>query len=211
MNDLTLPSSTVSRRWRRRRGIVASREGRETHLQFKSADENGQCQLQQFFNACKGIPQVISPVAAESMDLAESETVTRLPHIHTNVSKMNNEPGVIGEASSSNDSGDQQFNHQITTVVTTLPSAPPMDYTIKEDDPIHYPKIDVSHIDSSKEEVVKEDLSCVICLDAPIEGACVPCGHMAGCISCLKEIKANKWACPVCRAQIDQVVRLYSV
>ncbi|RVW33389.1 putative E3 ubiquitin-protein ligase XBAT35 [Vitis vinifera] len=53
--------------------------------------------------------------------------------------------------------------------------------------------------------------SCVICLDAPIEGACIPCGHMAGCMSCLNEIKAKKWGCPVCRAKIDQVVKLYSV
>ncbi|GJS72725.1 ankyrin repeat-containing protein [Tanacetum coccineum] len=27
---------------------------------------------------------------------------------------------------------------------------------------------------------------CVICLDAPVEGALIPCGHMAGCMSCLK-------------------------
>ncbi|KAM7466580.1 hypothetical protein LguiB_014142 [Lonicera macranthoides] len=53
--------------------------------------------------------------------------------------------------------------------------------------------------------------SCVISLDAPVEGACVPCGHMAGCMSCLNEIKAKKWGCPVCRAKIDQVIRLYAV
>ncbi|KAF9607610.1 hypothetical protein IFM89_037538 [Coptis chinensis] len=30
--------------------------------------------------------------------------------------------------------------------------------------------------------------SCAICLDAPIEGACIPCGHMPGCMSCLSNI-----------------------
>ncbi|KAH7844912.1 hypothetical protein Vadar_032985 [Vaccinium darrowii] len=54
-------------------------------------------------------------------------------------------------------------------------------------------------------------LSCVICLDAPVEGACVPCGHMTGCMSCLNEIKGRNWGCPVCRTQIDQVIRLYAV
>jgi hypothetical protein len=34
---------------------------------------------------------------------------------------------------------------------------------------------------------------------------------MVGCMSCLKEIKAKKWGCPVCRATINQVVRLYAV
>lgn len=53
--------------------------------------------------------------------------------------------------------------------------------------------------------------TCVICLDSRVEGACIPCGHMAGCMSCLNEIKAKNWGCPVCRAKIDQVVRLYSV
>ncbi|KAG1361832.1 putative E3 ubiquitin-protein ligase XBOS34 [Cocos nucifera] len=52
---------------------------------------------------------------------------------------------------------------------------------------------------------------CVICLDAPVEGACIPCGHMAGCMPCLKEIKAKNWGCPVCRAKIDQIVKLYAV
>ena len=53
--------------------------------------------------------------------------------------------------------------------------------------------------------------SCAICFEAPIEGACIPCGHMAGCMACLNEIKARKGDCPVCRGKINQVVRLYAV
>jgi hypothetical protein len=53
--------------------------------------------------------------------------------------------------------------------------------------------------------------TCVICLDAPVEGACIPCGHMAGCMSCLKDIESKKWGCPICRAPINQVIRLYAV
>lgn len=53
--------------------------------------------------------------------------------------------------------------------------------------------------------------TCTICLDAPVEGACVPCGHMVGCMSCLKEIRTKKWGCPICRTKINQVVRLYAV
>ncbi|KAK6929768.1 Ankyrin repeat, partial [Dillenia turbinata] len=98
------------------------------------------------------------------------------------------------------------------------PSAPAIADAIVDDDPIHYPSIDL--IDSgpvdlptpsaeklpaqSAERKDNESNSCVICLDAPIEGACIPCGHMAGCISCLKQIKVKKWGCPVCRAKIDQ-------
>ncbi|XP_019181423.1 PREDICTED: putative E3 ubiquitin-protein ligase XBAT34 [Ipomoea nil] len=99
-----------------------------------------------------------------------------------------------------------------------IPSAPPLD-----DGPVHYPSIDSTPVDFSSQTVeaaaVRTDedrdrpgaSSCVICLDAPVEGACIPCGHMAGCMSCLNEIKAKKWGCPVCRAKIDQVIRLYAV
>lgn len=106
----------------------------------------------------------------------------------------------------------------------SIPSAPPLEDSVIEDGPIHYPSIDDSPLDfapppvetkdaghAGKDESGTSSSSCVICLDAPIEGTCIPCGHMAGCMSCLNEIKAKKWGCPVCRAKIDQVVRLYAV
>lgn len=53
--------------------------------------------------------------------------------------------------------------------------------------------------------------SCSICWEAAVEGACVPCGHMAGCMGCLNEIKTKKGECPVCRCPINQVIRIYAV
>ncbi|KAL5848861.1 hypothetical protein ACOSQ4_006874 [Xanthoceras sorbifolium] len=105
-----------------------------------------------------------------------------------------------------------------------IPSAPPVANEIIEDGPIQYPSIDLGPVDipsttveklpTSTSEMKNDEgasSSCVICLDAPVEGACVPCGHMAGCMSCLNEVKAKKWGCPVCRAKINQVIRLYVV
>lgn len=104
------------------------------------------------------------------------------------------------------------------------PSAPPIADAEFDSGPIHYPSIDPLPVDLSSPAVEtlptaavgkKQDdeasSSCVICLDAPVEGACIPCGHMAGCMSCLNDIKGKKWGCPVCRAKIDQVIRLYAV
>lgn len=108
-------------------------------------------------------------------------------------------------------------------VTASAPSAPPIADEVVDEGPIHYPSIDFSPVELSVPTVENlpaiangkkeggESSSCVICLDAPVEGACIPCGHMAGCMSCLNEIKAKKWGCPVCRAKIDQVVRLYAV
>lgn len=105
-----------------------------------------------------------------------------------------------------------------------IPSAPPIPIEGLDDGPIQYPSIDFSPIDilvpslgnekvGTKSEVKNEDdiSSCVICWEAPVEGACVPCGHMAGCMACLDEIKIKKGDCPVCRTKITQVIRIYAV
>lgn len=112
--------------------------------------------------------------------------------------------------------------------VSLPPSAPPMEDELS----IHYPLIDSSRVNDieiasisgiktlsasggSLEAKTKAESSdsgtCVVCLDAPVEGACVPCGHMAGCMVCLNEIKKKNWGCPVCRANIDQVIKLFVV
>ncbi|PON64903.1 Zinc finger, RING/FYVE/PHD-type [Parasponia andersonii] len=46
-----------------------------------------------------------------------------------------------------------------------------------------------------------------------IEGevALIPCGHIADCMSCLINIKDSDGLCPICRSQIDQVVKIYAV
>ncbi|CAL9756551.1 unnamed protein product [Musa acuminata subsp. burmannicoides] len=121
-----------------------------------------------------------------------------------------------------------------------VPSAPPVTEDTFYDGPIHYPSIDCSPIDlkmsavedapgtseakdgstssyskpgSSEDKADSKSSSgcCVICLDAPVEGACIPCGHMAGCMSCLRDIEAKNWGCPICRAKIKQVIKLYAV
>ncbi|GFP83370.1 putative E3 ubiquitin-protein ligase xbat35 [Phtheirospermum japonicum] len=97
---------------------------------------------------------------------------------------------------------------EINPSPVSLPSAPHAENAASIDGPIHYPSIDASPvvISGGGHEKREEDGggSCTICLDAPLEGACVPCGHLAGCMSCLNEVKAKKWGCPVCRAKIDQ-------
>ncbi|KAF5194802.1 E3 ubiquitin-protein ligase xbat35 protein [Thalictrum thalictroides] len=123
--------------------------------------------------------------------------------------------------------------------VVSFPSAPPIPEDADDGGPVHYPSVDFSPVDLTMPSVhheeatinhviedggassscvtqVKEDVgaccsSCVICLDAPVEGACIPCGHMGGCMSCLNEIKDKKWGCPVCRSKIDQIIRIYAV
>ena len=67
-------------------------------------------------------------------------------------------------------------------------------------------KKDVVSMDQSK----NGDGSCVVCWEAPVDGACVPCGHMVSCKPCLLEIESKQGTCPVCRAKIDKVLRIYA-
>lgn len=115
-----------------------------------------------------------------------------------------------------------QTNNTNPVLASPAPSAPPIPEALTEG-PVYYPPIDLSPVDlsvpaaeydaagTSKTKDKGDSSSCVICWEAPIEGACIPCGHMAGCMTCLNEIKAKKGVCPVCRAKIQQVLKLYAV
>jgi len=114
------------------------------------------------------------------------------------------------------------------------PTAPPFAEETFYIGPVQYPSVDAAPVDVAMPATTEGGTAaasarpgeneanasgsgntpsgtCVICLDAPVEGACIPCGHMAGCMSCLKDIESKKWGCPICRATINQVVRLYAV
>ncbi|KAI3504074.1 hypothetical protein L1887_32618 [Cichorium endivia] len=97
----------------------------------------------------------------------------------------------------------------LTQMVNLLLShgAPPISDDWNEG-PVHDPTIDSI---PTMEKDNSHSSACVICLEAPIEGACIPCGHMAGCMLCLTEVKGKKWGCPVCRTKIDQVVKKFAV
>ncbi|CAM8971257.1 unnamed protein product [Rhodiola kirilowii] len=116
-----------------------------------------------------------------------------------------------------------QMNNEIAETVSVNPTAPPLPDGFDEGS-IHYPSIDMSPVElpnataaqgatSVKTDGNDDNRSscCIICWEAPVQGACIPCGHMAGCMSCLSEIKSKKGDCPVCRAKINQVIRLYAV
>lgn len=109
---------------------------------------------------------------------------------------------------------------QMTHPPNAAPTAPPLAAKTSEasTSTVDYPLVNSDCISDMPSSSVGNEgtqsngnSTCVICLDSPVEGACVPCGHMAGCMSCLNEIKAKNWGCPVCRTKINQVIKLYVV
>ncbi|KAG2303721.1 hypothetical protein Bca52824_032372 [Brassica carinata] len=200
----------------------------ETHLRLAPSTKGDEQQLKWFYDACKGIPQPRGGFP---------QTAPSGPPLHHAMSETTNvNHHSVGEASSSTappppppSSGEGSTSglnsHESVIIHEHSPSAPPLtDDHIEtlEDGPVHYPTIDSTPVDvpsssplpASAEGEKKEDGSsgqCSICLDAPSDVVCVPCGHLAGCMSCLTEIKSNNRGCPVCRAKIDQIIKLYRV
>ena len=50
---------------------------------------------------------------------------------------------------------------------------------------------------------------CAICLDGPKNGLFFPCGHLCACMRCCEQLQSSSGACPICRASIDKVVRVF--
>jgi len=50
---------------------------------------------------------------------------------------------------------------------------------------------------------------CVVCMDSKKSHVLVPCGHVCVCKVCAGNIVATKQACPVCRARVEQVIKVY--
>jgi hypothetical protein len=50
---------------------------------------------------------------------------------------------------------------------------------------------------------------CSICFEQPANCAAVPCGHKCGCYGCLQEVMNRDGRCPICRADMKDVVRIY--
>lgn len=49
------------------------------------------------------------------------------------------------------------------------------------------------------------DSTCVVCMDAPLQVVLIPCGHLCVCENCSRQI----FVCPMCRRNVDDVVKVY--
>ena len=61
-----------------------------------------------------------------------------------------------------------------------------------------------------REEVKAEESNlCVVCLDGKRSHLFAPCGHQCACVDCAKLLEHNGDPCPICRNQIESVVRVF--
>ena len=55
-----------------------------------------------------------------------------------------------------------------------------------------------------------DESCCVICLDAPADFLVVPCGHQCGCEDCLLTVQQASGSCPICRADMVAIQRVFA-
>ncbi|EPS57172.1 hypothetical protein M569_17649, partial [Genlisea aurea] len=196
--------SRIPRRWRKRRAISSSQEARRARIKLAPMSLTEREQLRRFCNACKGIPQQVMnqsiPFRLPVPTVPPHIAAIRADISASDVPSTSQKPAVASKCEVEEAASKVPQDESVS-----IPSAPPT----SDSPPVHYPSIDTSP--KHDDDRVDDGSCCTICLDAPVEGACVPCGHMAGCMSCLNEVRDKNWGCPVCRAKIDQVIRIYSV
>ena len=50
---------------------------------------------------------------------------------------------------------------------------------------------------------------CVICMDEEANAVVLPCGHLCGCESCLNTLLNSGADCPICRAHMNSIVKVF--
>jgi len=61
------------------------------------------------------------------------------------------------------------------------------------------------------EEVQEEDDSCAICFEGKKEALIAPCGHISTCMNCTNSLKEKNQSCPICRGNIQMIVKAFKV
>jgi hypothetical protein len=51
--------------------------------------------------------------------------------------------------------------------------------------------------------------ACILCESAPANAVLYRCGHRCACLQCAHYLRHERLACPLCRAPIDDVVRIF--
>ena len=62
---------------------------------------------------------------------------------------------------------------------------------------------------SGKRKREEEPRLCVVCTDEDASVACVPCGHVCACEACSGGLAAHDRRCPVCRSNVERMMRVY--
>ncbi|XP_056684472.1 putative E3 ubiquitin-protein ligase XBAT35 isoform X3 [Spinacia oleracea] len=184
----------------------------KNRYKFSSITYDDKQQLRRLYNACKGISQVM-PASAQMMI---PETINSSP-LHTTSSHITSPawttPRIFSPPMTPNNNNNNNIwvHESPRSKLNSAPNRSPTAAAAVSSPVPSAPPINTTSINTPVSDESADFTVCVVCWEAPVEGACIPCGHVSTCMSCLKKIKDNNGVCPVCRGEIDQVVKLYGI
>ncbi|RLN74551.1 hypothetical protein BBJ28_00018562 [Nothophytophthora sp. Chile5] len=62
--------------------------------------------------------------------------------------------------------------------------------------------------DPMASQSVSREAECIVCMENARDALCVPCGHASCCYDCLRAITSEDPSCPICRANVEGVVKI---
>lgn len=77
--------------------------------------------------------------------------------------------------------------------------------------PLFLKRLELPPVTKSIMEVAAVSDECVVCMDAPKDTALLSCGHRCVCAACAKSLTETKAACPICRAPIVSITKVFLV
>lgn len=71
-----------------------------------------------------------------------------------------------------------------------------------------YSLITCEQLEQQAQDLMGQDVCC-ICMSSSKDAVLTPCGHKAMCVACGQKLLSRGKPCPVCRARIQSVVRVF--
>ncbi|KAI8494350.1 E3 ubiquitin-protein ligase neurl1b [Branchiostoma belcheri] len=65
------------------------------------------------------------------------------------------------------------------------------------------------HPDTEPRQPYRDDQTCAICYERPVNSVAYPCGHVCMCDRCGLLLKVQGANCPICRAPLFDVIKMY--
>jgi len=63
--------------------------------------------------------------------------------------------------------------------------------------------------DNKEKRELKEEVTCIVCLNSVRSHVFTPCNHLCACEECSLDIMKKKAGCPICRTDIQGTVRVF--
>jgi hypothetical protein len=109
---------------------------------------------------------------------------------------------------------DKLINHALVDhkkILTLIEIGDPIEYTNTNNKKRKKNNDEQKPSKNSSKKKVKRETECAICFTKECNASVIPCGHACFCYECILNYKSKnkEKGCPVCRAEMKDILKLY--